>query len=161
MRKLLSFSIISLLLLAASMYSQNNRPTGEQSSKMAKTEQDILNLVSELANAIVKKDTAAMERLLADDYIDISSTGTVATKSQLVPVYKNPALVKLESIETIDSKVRVYGAVAVMTARIVWRGQTADGQVVNRVYANTVVAVKKNGRWQIASTHASVVAPPK
>jgi hypothetical protein len=78
---------------------------------MSKTEQDIVNLVSELANAIIKKDTVAMERLLADDYIAVSSTDTIATKSQLVPVYKNTALGKLEAIETTDSKMRaLFGA---------------------------------------------------
>jgi ketosteroid isomerase-like protein len=154
---------MAVIVIAASL-SIFGQTTDTKSSKMSKTEQDLTALTTEYANALVKRDTAVIERSLADDFMDISPTGVMTSKSQLVDAFKNPVSPtagKLEAIEASDSKIRVYSDAAVMTARVTWRGQTAKGEAYNVVRSVTLVAVKKNGRWQIVSTQESSIPPPK
>ena len=162
-QKIMQRTILLVMLIIATSLSVFGQKTNKASSKMSKNEQEVKALAGEFANAVVKKDAAALERLLANDFIDISPGGPLSPRAQFIDEYKNPPAnaVKHESAEIVadSSKVRFYGDVAVMTALWTWRG-TANGQVFNAVLVTTMVAAKKNGRWQIASTHSTFM-PPK
>jgi ketosteroid isomerase-like protein len=157
-------TILLVALIIATSLSIFGQMNDKQSSKMAKTEQEVMTLAIEFANSIVKSDVGAMERLLADDFMDVSPNGTMTSKSQFIAANKNPLPAnagKLEAIDVSESKVRVYGDAAVMTARTTLRGQTANGQAYNTVNATVAVFVKNNGRWQIAAVTVVPVPPPK
>ena len=58
-----------------------------------------------------------------------------------------------------DVKVSVYGKVAVMTglnrSQASFKGMDASGE-----YRFTDVFVKRDGRWQVVTSHLTRVAPP-
>lgn len=56
-----------------------------------------------------------------------------------------------------DAQVRVYGDTALMTGRSTWRGNAGDA--FTGVLVSTMVAVHRDGQWQIASSHSSSVPP--
>ncbi len=64
-------TIFLVALIIATSLSVFGQKTDKQSSKMSKAEQEIKALASDFANAVVKKDAVALERLLTADFIDV------------------------------------------------------------------------------------------
>ncbi len=150
MKKITFISAI-IIALSLSIFAQTN-----------KTEQDIKSLAAEFANSVVKRDTAVMERLLADDFKIVSENGR-RLKSEFINGFKTPLPKEAGTFEAIDlnhSEVRVYGDTAIMTAKNTHRGKTADGQARSQDNSVTMLAVKKKGQWQIVGLHISRVPDP-
>jgi ketosteroid isomerase-like protein len=110
------------------------------------------------AAAVVKGDTATLDKQTADDYVLISMNGRMTDKSQMLDGFKTGQS-KLTSNDLSDLKVRVYGDAAVVTGKADVKGtlggQDATGQILfTRVY------VKKGGRWQSVSFQQTRVLNP-
>ncbi|MGI8541912.1 MAG: nuclear transport factor 2 family protein, partial [Aridibacter sp.] len=90
--------LISAILIVTSL-SIFGQITDKQSNKMDKSEQAILALANDYANAVAKQDAAAMQRLLTDNYLQVfSPRGTVVTKAEVVNGYKNPTPSNVDSL---------------------------------------------------------------
>jgi uncharacterized protein (TIGR02246 family) len=118
-------------------------------------EKEIRQLEEQLRAAAVKADTAAFERLLADDYTTTNLKGLTRSKAEVIADAKSGAA-KTESL-TLDSvKVRVYGDAAVLTAdrtvKSTLRGQDTSGRL-----REIRVFVKRNGRWQAVAMQATPI----
>ncbi len=88
------------------------------------------------------------DRLLADNWMNTNANGTVTTKEQLLTLLRtNPF--KIQSIESDDVMLRIYGDSAVVTGRSTSTRVGPDNQVVTgqvrftRVYSKSVTA----GEW--------------
>lgn len=134
-------------------------PTPAATSVPASTEnldQAIRQLVNERDQAVQRGDTAAIDRLYADDYVATSNFGLVRTKVQVIEDFKSGAL-KIESVTSDELSVRAHGETAIVTGRMTMkaqdRGRDTSGQ--NRF---TQVYVKRNGRWQIAALQLTRIA---
>jgi ketosteroid isomerase-like protein len=165
--------LVALLMVASSLstppaMAQATSPRSSDPSwpeqagpERAGSEQAVLALANALVGAIVDRDVATLERLLADDFVDVSPDGTTSTRAQFISEYRDPPATATTfasaSFAADDAVVRVHGAVAMMTGRSVWHGQTAKGHVFNSVLATTLVALEDNGQWKIAATHSSLV----
>lgn len=155
--------LVALLMVASSLspLTAMAQATSPRSSDPAAPERAVLALANALVGAIVDRDVATLERLLADDFVDVSPDGTTSARAQFIAEYRDPPATATTfasaSFAADDAVVRVHGTVALMTGRSVWRGQTAKGQVFNSVLATTLVALEDNGRWKIAATHSSLV----
>ena len=62
--------------------------------------------------AVLKRDTAALERLLADDLTYTHASGKTQTKAEYIATIPSS---KYESFTESDTKIRVYGKAAVLT----------------------------------------------
>ena len=109
-------------------------------------------------NAEVKADTAAMDRILAADFVFTDYVGQMSTKAQYLAELKSGAT-KAESSTINEMKPRIFGDVAIVhgmgTWRGTWKGKDASGQ-----YRWTGVYQRRGGRWQAVATHVSKVAVP-
>ncbi len=119
-------------------------------------EQSIKALDEQVRQAALKGDVATFDKLLADDYIDISVLGVTSTKAQVLENFKSGKL-KYEAIEFPDTKVRVYGDTAVVntTANIKGHLGATDLSGQHRIVR---VWVKRKGQWQRVSFQATRVA---
>src|SRR3989441_2387561 len=90
-------------------------------------EQDIIKLEQTVTDAQFKKDRAALERLLADDYLYTHSNGSVLNKAQEIAESMSSDVQWTDS-KFADLKVRIFGDVAVLTGRQTIQG-TAKGYV--------------------------------
>jgi hypothetical protein len=77
-------------------------------------EQELMKLEQASLDASLKKDRAALERLLADDYVYTHSNGVVQTRAQEIAETMSGDL-KLTSNSITDMTVRVFGDAAVVT----------------------------------------------
>ena len=119
------------------------------------TEQEIVKLEQAATDAQFKKDRAALERLLADDYLYTHSNGSVLNKTQEIAESMSSDVQWTDS-KLADLKVRIFGDVAVLTGRQTIQG-TAKGYVPGprRI---TDIFVKRSGHWQWAGGQATLEA---
>ena len=105
--------------------------------------------------AQIGADTAALDRLYAEDFIGIGPSGTVRTKAQVIADFKSGSL-RFQSITTDEVQWRVYGDTAVETGRSTMNGQDRS-KTVPRDNRFTRVWVKRQGRWQLVTNHYSLM----
>lgn len=103
--------------------------------------------------AIVRKDRAAIERNMADDFRQIDARGNVETKASFVDGLVSPDLV-LDPYTVEDFEVRVYGDTALLSGRTRMTGKY-QGQAFNSHYRYIDVYVKRRGAWKIVSVQIS------
>ena len=118
---------------------------------MQEEEEEVLRLEKEFSQAIVKNDAEAVGRFLADDWIIIDPDGGIIDKASFLGVIKSGALTH-EMMESDDTRVRIYGNTAIVTALTTTKGKFS-GQVFTTQERATDVFVKQNGRWQCALSH--------
>jgi ketosteroid isomerase-like protein len=99
-------------------------------------------------------DTATMGKMLSDDYVGISMTGEIDTKAQQLRRVTDRRMV-LTKIELSDMKVKLVGAVAIVTSQAQVEG-TNDGISVKGTYRYTrIYRHLGSGQWKITSFEAT------
>jgi ketosteroid isomerase-like protein len=103
--------------------------------------------------AQLSNDVAVMDRLLADDYIGISATGTIETKPEALALRRAGTL-HITALDLNDLKVRIYGDTAVVTSRADLEGTNGASDISGK-YRYTRVYNRRYGQWKIVSFEAS------
>ena len=115
-------------------------------------DQTITRLEHDWVTAIVKKDTATLNRLLADDFSG-TTDDQIYSKADAIEDVKSGTH---ESLELDNIKVRLFGETAVSTM-----GQTEKsrhgGSDFSGHYLFTDVWTKRNGQWIAVASHGSRV----
>jgi len=138
-----------LSVLCCSVFAQSKgRPS-------AGTEQAVMGIERELLSAILKGDSSASERYLADTYVFTGPDGTVENKAQAIADLKSGDL-KLQSASLDGAKVQVYGDTAVVTYSSNDKG-TYKGKDISGKTRWTDVFVHHNGRWQLVASHGTML----
>jgi hypothetical protein len=137
---------LSLFLLAPSAPGQ----ASGNPSRAHETKEELRKLFSELNEAIIKHDRAALERIYADEFQFIHSTGSVIDKaSQISGILANsPALSSSPVPVPSFDQLRVYGDVAVLKGS-------------SRGVVGTDIYVKRGGRWQIVQVQGTRLPPER
>jgi ketosteroid isomerase-like protein len=133
-------------------------PTGEKVGMASNAEQELTQLTDQYISALKGKDTAALERIWADDLTFISPGGVMLTKAQRLADIQSGAT-RFDSLEASDRMVRVYGDAAVMTSLTTLKGQYG-GQEASGQYRVTNVFARRGGGWQIVSLQMTPIATP-
>jgi len=119
---------------------------------------EVLRIDQERADAFVNNDTAALDRIMADDCTYVHPNGRVETKAEVLEGLKNHDRTYV-SIERDDVKVRVFRTIAIVTGRnnLKAKYQGKDYNVQNRFLR---VYEKRNGRWQLVAHQATSMPKP-
>ena len=122
-------------------------------------EQEVLRLADAWANAELRGDTTFLERILTDDYIGNGPLGFMLTKQEWLERHRAGDL-KYESFSLDEVKVRVYNNdAAVLTGRQVQNG-AYRGNSIQAQFRTTLVFVRQQGQWQLASLQLSTIGQP-
>jgi uncharacterized protein (TIGR02246 family) len=123
-------------------------------------EQEVRAVIEQYRTALTKGDTAALERIWADDYTFINASGAVLAKAERLANQKSGAT-KLSTIETNpDMKIRVYGGdVAVAINRVTIKGQYS-GKATSGQFQSSIVFVKMPTGWQLVCNQITPVTSP-
>ena len=123
------------------------------------TQQEVMQLADAWANAELHGDTASLERRLSDDFIGIGPLGFMLTKQEWLARHEAGDL-KYESFSLDEVKVRVYNNdAAVLTGRQVQNG-AYRGNSIQAQFRTTLVFVRQQGQWQLASLQLSTIGQP-
>lgn len=121
-------------------------------------EQTLLQLERDWEQANAKNDLAALERILAPEYVSTGSDGRLMTRDQVFARRKS-GQVTFTGFTQDDYRVHVIGDAAIVTGRSTIKG-IRDGKDWSGQERWTDVFVRRNGRWQAVATHSSRVATP-
>jgi ketosteroid isomerase-like protein len=143
--------VVTMLVAASSIvFSQ---PTHGSANQKGTDEQAIRQLLNEISVALGRGDTAALDRIYADDYTLVNESGVVTTKAPRLAAIKSGEL-KYESVTFDEVNVRMYGNTAVVTYRVTSKGQF-KGQDIGGQFRATSTYVKIKGRWQLVAAQVT------
>lgn len=112
-------------------------------------EQAIVALEHEWADAMVKRDVAALDRILAKEFT-FNNDGQVASRAEFIAGFASGAY-RFESLALRDVAVHVFGDAAVATAIGDLKG-TYKGADISGPGRGTDFLVKRDGRWQAVNS---------
>jgi ketosteroid isomerase-like protein len=121
-----------------------------------KIEQAVIQLEKDWANALMKADTAALDKLYADSLVYTHSNGSVDDKATYIANIK-AGKSKYEMVELGDFKVNVYGdtAISFSTGRL---RVLSGGQTLNNTLKIIHVYVKQGKDWRLVAHQTTRVA---
>ena len=107
-------------------------------------------------DALIRQDKAALDRLLADDLVYTHAGGKTQNKEEYITsVTTGPS--RYESFNQTDTKIRVYGAIAILTGYVDVKTPGRDSYRVR-----TLEIYRKNdGQWQFTEKESVRVPSPK
>ena len=113
----------------------------------------VLALESRWNTAYERGDVAAMDSLLATDYIITVEDGTTFSKPGYI-AHNGNATVHVELSDMTDLKVRMHGKTAVVTGAYHEKG-TEKGKAYEYHDRFTDVWANNEGKWQLIASHYS------
>jgi ketosteroid isomerase-like protein len=122
-------------------------------AKDAAVPADLAARVHAYDNAQIAGDEAALEDLLADDYVLVNSRGRRQSKADLIGDYTKPGF-KLEPFTVEEAVELVWRDGAVMGGVATLRGVDAGQTFEVRLRFSDIWA-KRDGKWRVIYTHAS------
>jgi ketosteroid isomerase-like protein len=106
--------------------------------------------------ALMKSDTATLDSILSDTYVDTDEHGQRTDKLGVLLVLKSGDL-KFESIKLSDMQVHRYGDAAVITGSAVQAGNF-KGQPLTKKIVFTDTFIRQNGKWKAVASHRSAAS---
>jgi ketosteroid isomerase-like protein len=123
-------------------------------------EQEFMRLQRAEDEAEAKKDVAALDRLLNDDFIFVAANGSISNKKKFLDDVKaddEPSSAPSQNLTYEDFKVRRYGQTAIVNYVLLVSGKDKDGKDVASRYRMSVVWIKQKQDWRISNFHATRV----
>ena len=114
---------------------------------------DLAKAVKEYDEAQIHADKAALQRLVADDYTLVNSSGRVQNKAGLIADYTTPGY-KIEPFEILQPVEKVWSDGAVMGGVVNLHG-VDGGKPFSVTLRFADIWAKRNGHWQVIYTHVS------
>ena len=146
----------ALLLAAATGVSWAAGPAAPRASTDA-DDQAVAALDTQYQAAVAKGDAAAIDRILADDFVLVTGKGKVFTKADLLNEARGGKTV-YEKQEDSSQKVRVWGDTAVVTA-LLWEKGTEDGKPFDYRLWFSDTYVRTPSGWRYVFGQASIPLP--
>jgi ketosteroid isomerase-like protein len=145
MRAHISLAPLVVALSATSVAAQT--PTTRPATSVERT---LFRLEDQWTRALVQRDEAAFNRLLAPRFV-YTENDQVMTKAQLIDAVVRGSDT-VESAANEDMKAHVHGNTAVVTGWLVVKGRGKDG-AFDRRYRYTDTWIYRTGRWQVIAAH--------
>ena len=134
--KLTGFAIACLVLLTRPVSSYPSRPQGD----MEKSKQEVLALENHWLQ--VENDPAALESILAPDFLHVVPAGIITKDEQLNFIRKHPSPDR-GSRHFENMHVRIYGNVGIVNGTVVATNSRGTQKTLF-----TDVFVYREGKWQ-------------
>ena len=147
--------LTSLLMIALAFVVAGQTPIN-QSAKADQDKAMLLKLTDELTTIKMKRDVAALDRLLADDFIFTNPAGLFADKSEYLDGARADTAV-YESVNNADKVVKVYGDAAVVAGLTTVKGRY-DGHEIGGQFRFTDMFVRRQDKWQCIAIHLTRIA---
>jgi len=120
--------------------------------------QPMLDLQHRWVEALLKADTATLDTILVDSYVDTDESGSRTDKAGILAALKSGDL-KLASITLLETHVHKYGDSTVLVGASAQTG-AYQGQPIASKILFTATLVLENGNWKAAAAHRTAVSDP-
>jgi ketosteroid isomerase-like protein len=123
----------------------------------AEAAQIVAGLDTEYQAAVEKNDAAAMDRILADDFVLVTGRGATFTKADLLADAREKHATYEHQVDS-EQKVRVWRDTAVVTA-LLWLKGTRDGKPFDYKLWFSDTYVRTPSGWRYVFGQASLPLP--
>jgi uncharacterized protein DUF4440 len=147
--------IVIGLMLVAAVLTATQAQKREAREAAGGTTQALIDLENKWVEALTKSDTAALDAIFVDTYVDTAEDNQRSDKKGVLAVLKSGDL-KLESIKLSDMHVYDYGDAAVVTGSAAQVGNLKGQPLVAKIIF-TDTFVRRNGKWWAVASHRSAV----
>jgi ketosteroid isomerase-like protein len=118
-------------------------------------EDEVRRVESEWGDAFEQRDFAALDRIMADEYILTDPLGNVRGKAESLAALATNE-VRFDSTRSDNVNVLINGDTAVVTGRSTFKGRYRGWSMAGK-YQYTDVLVKRSGAWQAMSSHITAL----
>jgi ketosteroid isomerase-like protein len=130
---------------------------GQAAAQQADPREKTLIVLERLWNeAQVNRDSASLNALVADRFIDTEYDGEVSDKTKFLADIKDP-LFKPISLSIRDVKVNLFGNTAAVVTGIYETKGTYQSRPYDHYGRFTDTWILENGKWQCVASHTSLV----
>jgi len=137
-----------ILFLAAATPAQTQKKAAEE--ELNADARAVANLDAQLRAGIMTNDTAALDPLIDNKWVDTDEHGNRNNKQGFFAVLKSGNL-KIESIKVLEVHYNTYGDVVVMWGRAEQKA-SFKGQPSTVVLNFTDTFLKRNAKWKILAS---------
>jgi hypothetical protein len=123
-------------------------------AQAANVDDTVLNLVQTWLNAESQGDSAALDRLIADDFMGTGPGGNILNKRDIVPP-AGEERPRMPESHVKDSVVRLYGETAVVMGSVAYATLNQPG------FRFTLVFLNRGQGWQMIAAHLVSAQPAK
>lgn len=171
---LLLVAVISSTVLSASTARQRNYFSAGKSKQVNASEKAIRQVERELETALLNGDSTTLDRILADDYVEIDAQGVIKKKTDVLALARarsaGPRGISVGPDITVDGlTIRIHGDSAAVVGRTTIRYQfmeneTSAQQTQSQTPANVNLErfirsyAKVNGSWQLITWQTTSIA---
>ena len=127
-------------------------------TKSTDTAEAVKRIEERYTVALVKRDDAEFDQLLADDLIHIGFEGQIANKTEYMAFFKHGSW-KYTKYEPSNVAVKPIGNVAVVTGRV-QRTIFVNNKETTGAFAFTHVWALTGERWRLTSSQVTTVPNP-
>jgi ketosteroid isomerase-like protein len=145
--------LLLIALLTAAATAAFAQTTAKSAAPDNSVEQAVLRATQDWLDADERHDRAALDKLIASDFLGTAPGGRTVYKRDIIPA-EGTAEGHSLGITGQDLNVRVFGDTAIVTGRGIAKTPERAAQGELRF---TVVFVKRADRWQMVSAHLSPV----
>ena len=122
-----------------------------------KTEKEVLAAMEAYKQALIKKDAAALSKILSDDLTYTHSSNLHQDKAAVLASLNGNTVA--EAIDFKDLKIRVYGNTAVVSGDVDFRNNAAGKVSVSKLHVLHVLVKGPQG-WQLVARQATRYPEP-
>jgi ketosteroid isomerase-like protein len=115
--------------------------------------QTLMKLESDWAKAGLSGDVAALEKVIAADYVYTNGDGEMTGRADMISGMKSGGT-KYDTFTVGDMKVHVYGDAAVVTGKATTKGKE-NGKPIDETVRFTDTWVKQGGQWVCVATQVT------
>jgi len=148
MKQVMTVFLLAAAILTPAQTQKNGPPQGTRS-----TTQVLIDLENKWVEALAKSDTATLDAIFADTYVDTDENSHRNDKQGVLAVLKSGQL-KIESVKLSNMKVYDYGDAAVVTGSAAQAGNY-QGQTLRALIIFTDTFVRQKGKWKAVASHRS------
>ncbi len=124
--------------------------------KVAANNPDVISVLKKYDDAWNGKYRAAVDKILAPEYIYFSSTGGMTSRKRTLEFLVSPGY-KLDFVERSEITSYRTGDTVVISSR--WKGKgTYDKEEINDDQRCSLIFSKLKGQWKLASEHCTQIS---
>jgi ketosteroid isomerase-like protein len=137
----------------------NSLPPRMPKAQKHESRREINQLEEEWRNALLNSNVPVLNSLLADNYMAVTSFGTLQTKDQTLAGLRS-GRIHFTTLNLSDRRVRFYGRTALVTSRAEVLAVIPEGGIDGSFRYTNVYVRNAKGAWKIVSFEASRIREP-
>ena len=152
------FVSLTAVLLAASFLHASAQERVRREHKRVERSQ-IIALEQQWQKATLADDIPAMDKLLSDDYLGITATGEVLTKTQQLDRMRDRKFM-LTKLDISDTRIKLIGNIAIVTCLAQVEG-TSEDETLHGAYRYTRVYQRLSDKvWKVTNFEVTAASRP-